>query len=112
MEGDTAERRTQLRILCFGDSLTSGYYRWGLESHPYAIRLEERLREQLPSTNIQINVDGFPADRVINGLFLSRLTGDLSKGQGYDWIIIMVRVSMNNLLCSPQSRTNFYVSLR
>ena len=89
MDERTPPHHTQLRILCFGDSLTAGYYHWGLEYHPYAIRLEERLKEKHPSADFQITSDGLPADRVINGLFNSRFTNRLSQDQRYDWILIL-----------------------
>lgn len=80
--------RSQLRILCFADSLTSGYHKWGLESRPYSIRLQERLNQAWPSTDVQIILNGLPADRVINGSYRSRLTSSLEQ-QHFDWIIIL-----------------------
>lgn len=32
------------KILCFGDSLTEGYYSFGLHFHPYTIKLKQLLR--------------------------------------------------------------------
>lgn len=84
-----AQANVQLRILCFGNSLTCGYHKWGMEYHPYAIRLEERLKQHDPSLDIQITIDGLPADKVINGLYTQRLTSKLENGQSYDWIIMM-----------------------
>lgn len=34
---------TRRHILCLGDSLTEGYYSWGMKFHPYARRLQEHL---------------------------------------------------------------------
>lgn len=32
------------KILCLGDSLTEGYMCWGLEFHPYTIKLEQKFK--------------------------------------------------------------------
>lgn len=64
-----------LSILCFGNSLTAGFHQYGLEYHPYAEKLEERLKEVFPSHAIRIDVDGVPGDLVITppGRFLTRM---------------------------------------
>ncbi|KAJ4003451.1 hypothetical protein NW766_012384 [Fusarium irregulare] len=54
--------RKKLSILCFGDSLTSGYYCYGMGSHPYAIKLEDRLSGTFPEVDFDIAVDGVPGD--------------------------------------------------
>lgn len=74
-----------LRILCFGNSLTAGYWHWGLEYHPYAIKLKELLQQSLsrdelllpPDTEIVIDVEGLPGDLAISppGRFLGRMEG-------------------------------------
>lgn len=51
-----------LRVLCFGDSLTSGYFHFGLGSHPYAIKLEQRLSRALPSVPMRVDTNGLPGD--------------------------------------------------
>ena len=40
------------RILCFGDSLTRGYYKQGLAYHPYSIRLKQLLEQYSVNTTI------------------------------------------------------------
>jgi lysophospholipase L1-like esterase len=50
--------RTPLRILCFGDSLTSGWS--SAPDAPYAATLETRLRAAFPSTDIRVEADGVP----------------------------------------------------
>ncbi|KAL8640448.1 MAG: hypothetical protein Q9228_002638 [Teloschistes exilis] len=78
-----------MRILCFGASITAGHYCFGLMHHPYAQRLKSRLRAALPSTELTVDVDGLPGDRVLGGEYLSRLEPHLA-GNGslkYDWII-------------------------
>ena len=79
-----------LRILCFGASITAGLYRFGLAHHPYAIRLEARLKQGLPSTKIDIDVDAVSGDRVIGGTYFDRLRPRCSKTEkgAYDWIVI------------------------
>ena len=81
---------SSLRILCFGASITAGLYRFGLLHHPYALRLEERLKQSLPKTNIEIDIDALSGDTVIAGEYSSRLIprckGDNRKQ--YDWIIM------------------------
>jgi hypothetical protein len=41
-----------LSILCFGDSLTAGFYHHGLEYHPYAKKLYECLQTAFPTPNL------------------------------------------------------------
>ena len=78
-----------LRILCFGDSLTAGYTRYGLEFHPYADHLRVALQHSLSISDIEVDVAGFSGDQV-QGSYLPRIErkcGDAKKP--YDWIIIM-----------------------
>ena len=79
----------KLRILCFGDSLTAGYTRYGLEFHPYANHLRVGLQHSLSTSDIEVDVAGFSGDQV-QGSYLPRIKrkcGDTKKP--YDWIIIM-----------------------
>ena len=81
---------SQIRILCFGASITAGYYRMGLVSHPYALQLHRQLQQHIPSTKIEISVDALAGDQVVNGQYFSRLKdscGQLSARK-YDWIIV------------------------
>lgn len=59
---DTLPKR--LRILCFGDSLTAGYTRFGLEFHPYADHLRAGLQNSLSTSDIETEVAGFSGDQV------------------------------------------------
>ena len=43
-----AARKKMVRILCFGDSLTEGFYHHGLKFHPYATRLTKLLNDSKP----------------------------------------------------------------
>ena len=51
-----------LRILCFGDSLTSGYLSTSLERYPYGDTLQTELAHMLslPLSQVQVTVDGLP----------------------------------------------------
>lgn len=51
-----------LRVLCFGDSLTSGYHSFGLGSHPYSEALRTRLFAAFPDAEIQVRTNGVPGD--------------------------------------------------
>ena len=79
-----------LRILCFGASITAGFYRFGLLHHPYALRLEERLKQSFPKTEIDIDIDALSGDTDVAGQYLSRLiprcAGKYRKQ--YEWIIV------------------------
>lgn len=81
-----------LRILCFGDSLTSGYS--SQASHPYAHALTTSLTRAFPSLYIDAHVDGLPGDYVsLSGSrFLSRIEPTfLTKGGGtpFDWTVVL-----------------------
>ncbi|KAJ6126212.1 GDSL-like lipase/acylhydrolase [Penicillium samsonianum] len=51
------EMAEKLSLLCFGGSLTAGYYSYGLE-HPYAGKLKESLEAAFPNIEITVDVDG------------------------------------------------------
>lgn len=81
---------SQLRILCFGASITAGYYRMGMGCHPYAYQLKRQLQQHLPQTKIDIHIDALAGDQVVQGKYLSRLhesCGDKSTNK-FDWIIV------------------------
>ena len=79
-----------LRILCFGDSLTSGYTKMGLEAYPYADHLRVGLQHMLSTSDIHVDVEGLPGDQV-QSLYLRRLHLKLKAAADtpYDWIIVM-----------------------
>ena len=52
------------RILCYGDSLTAGYYEDGAKFHPYATKLQELL--QVPVDHI--GVSGWSSSDMVRGL--------------------------------------------
>ena len=78
-----------LRILSFGDSLTAGYTRYGLEHYPYADHLRTSLEHDLSSSDIQVEVAGMSGDQV-QGSYLSRIKAKCTtKERRYDWVIVM-----------------------
>jgi hypothetical protein len=99
-----------LRILCFGNSLTAGFWQYGLEYHPYAGKLKEKLEsadiDLFPGTNtrtqkprILVDVDGMPGDLVVTppGCFLGRMKAKCTLNQfvhSYVWYWICVCLYM------------------
>jgi len=71
-------RQPKLRILCFGDSLTSGYSSNGLVYHPYNERLEQKLQEAFPDVRIEITADGRPGDVTAN--YVTRIMPYCTRG--------------------------------
>lgn len=63
-----------LRVLCFGNSLTSGYHAWGTGSHPYSIVLAARLRDAFPGRHIEVTTSGVPGDVVCGPAFHERMS--------------------------------------
>ncbi|KAJ4130993.1 hypothetical protein NW768_006533 [Fusarium equiseti] len=78
----------KLNILCFGDSLTSGYYCYGMGSHPYATKLEDRLSGTFPEVDFDIAVNGVPGDVASFEPWYMRFKEALSK-KTYDWVIVL-----------------------
>lgn len=62
-----------LRILCFGDSLTSGYYGMGTGCQPYAITFEAKLSSAFPDRDVRVVENGMPGDVVSFKAFNQRL---------------------------------------
>lgn len=58
-----------LRILCFGDSLTSGYP----VDTPYAGCMAEKIEAAFPGRKVECEVEGAPGDLVTDGRFLNRM---------------------------------------
>lgn len=79
-----------LRILCFGDSLTAGYSRYGLLHFPYADHLRNKLQAAFPATEIHTDVEGMSGAQV-EDQYLGRLNRACGKAKHglYDWIIVM-----------------------
>ncbi|GIK06327.1 hypothetical protein Aspvir_001974 [Aspergillus viridinutans] len=79
----------ELSILCFGDSLTAGYYHFGCDYHPYALTLKDKLQAAFPTTTFTVDEDGLPGDLVISPAgFLPRIQTKFDMAN-YDWVIIL-----------------------
>lgn len=95
----------ELSILCFGDSLTAGYYHSGCDYHPYALTLKDKLQAAFPTTTFTVDEDGLPGDLVVSpaGKFLPRIQAKCLSaslvfvavltitvdGSSYDWVIVL-----------------------
>lgn len=72
--------RKTLRILCFGDSLTQGFYSFGMGENPYSARLAERLQAVLPEgTTLEMRTSGVPGDVAAFPRFRERFTQLMRK---------------------------------
>lgn len=63
----------ELRILCFGNSLTAGFHHYGLGLHPYSLMLKTYLEAALPETKFDIATNGLPGDMVTGEAWKTRL---------------------------------------
>ncbi|KAK7424890.1 hypothetical protein QQX98_000166 [Neonectria punicea] len=97
-----------LRILCFGDSLTSGYFSFGMDSHPYSLKLEARLTGALPNVDVQIVTNGVPGDVATFERFGDRMRAECNK-HTFDWVIVLAGT---NDLAYSISPTNIYECLQ
>ena len=70
--GTTAEAG-RVRVLCFGDSLTSGHCSGGLKQHPYSQRLADLLTRALPGKSVEVLTNGVPGDVASSPRFHQRL---------------------------------------
>lgn len=81
--------KTQIRVLCFGASITAGFSAYGLHYYPYATRLAARLADGLPTSHFSIDVDGSPGDTMLHGEYMNRIKKDIENAKvHYDWVII------------------------
>lgn len=107
-----AKPRRSLRILCFGDSLTSGYSQLGAVTHPYSQSLTRVLSTAFPRLDIEAHTDGLPGDVAVSGRFLRRIEPKfLTKGGGtpYDWTVVL---GGTNDLAFQFSAAEIYGALR
>ncbi|KAI2625242.1 SGNH hydrolase-type esterase domain-containing protein [Xylaria nigripes] len=75
-----------LRILCLGDSLTSGYP----DNTPYAGQLIRKIEAAFPGRKVQCDVDGLAGDFVTTGKFTSRMRKMWESARHpYDWTIVL-----------------------
>lgn len=63
----------KLRILCLGASLVAGYSSLGAVYHPFSHNLVKMLGLTMPGTEVEVEVDGLPGDRVTTGRFIERM---------------------------------------
>ncbi|ATY64899.1 GDSL-like lipase [Cordyceps militaris] len=81
--------RKTLRILCFGDSLTQGWFSFGLGEHPYSERLTERLREVLPpDVGLEVRTSGEAGDVAAFPRFRERFNQQIRLWP-FDWVITL-----------------------
>ncbi|CAK7227697.1 hypothetical protein SEUCBS140593_006663 [Sporothrix eucalyptigena] len=81
-----------LRILCFGDSLTSGFTSSGLKYHPYHKALSNKLREAFPGLQVEIDEDGLDGGMTQHFSWrLRKVYRDHGPPQEvpFDWVIIL-----------------------
>ncbi|SPN96773.1 related to esterase [Cephalotrichum gorgonifer] len=77
-----------LRVLCFGDSLTSGYHAWGCGSHPYSTSLAARLHAAFPRRRIEVATSGVPGDIACGAAFCERMKEEWTEGP-FEWTIVL-----------------------
>ena len=83
--------KMQIRVLCFGASITAGWNALGNHYYPYATRLSARLADELPTSHFSIDVDGSPGDTMLNGQYVNRMTRDLENAKDpYDWVMYVL----------------------
>eukprot|EP00029_Vermamoeba_vermiformis_P003133 TRINITY_DN13502_c0_g1_i1.p1 TRINITY_DN13502_c0_g1~~TRINITY_DN13502_c0_g1_i1.p1 ORF type:complete len:205 (-),score=2.93 TRINITY_DN13502_c0_g1_i1:465-1079(-) len=83
-----------LRICCFGDSLTWGFVARGAQ-HPYSEKLLQLISSDFPDIAVQITQNGKKGET--SGSMVSRLTKLLKKDQHYDIAIILAGTNDNFL---------------
>lgn len=104
--------KRSLRILCFGDSLTSGWSQLGTSVHPYSQSLTRVLSSAFPRLNIEAHADGLPGDVVVGGRYLARIEPKfLTKGGGtpYDWTVVL---GGTNDMAFSHTAPEIYTALR
>ena len=74
-------------ILCFGDSLTSGYYNHGHNFHPYSQRLSQLLNSE-GRLKYYVKTSG-KVREMAHGSMARRLPEVLGNSSRFDWVIIL-----------------------
>ena len=74
-------------ILCFGDSLTSGYYNHGKNFHPYSQRLSQLLNSD-GRLRYYVKTSG-KVREMAHGSMARRLPQVLGNSSRFDWVIIL-----------------------
>lgn len=70
----------EIKILCFGDSLTAGYSDYGMTMTPYGLWMIDKLEAHWPENTVNVVIEGMSGDLVgPPGSFLRRLTKKCRK---------------------------------
>ncbi|KAI8978429.1 SGNH hydrolase-type esterase domain-containing protein [Pilobolus umbonatus] len=75
-----------VKILCFGDSITWGYYNFGTGKHPYSLILSEYLNSHYEA-DVEVIESGCNGERVRRDME-DRLSWELSSNE-YDYVILL-----------------------
>lgn len=76
-----------ISVLCFGDSITKGYYCYGCQYHPYSNKLEHYLKEHYGLKDIKITSSGVNGE-VVHDQMEKRLKETLAADR-FDYVIIL-----------------------
>ncbi|CEG64996.1 hypothetical protein RMATCC62417_01875 [Rhizopus microsporus] len=80
-------RTERVKVLCFGDSITKGYCRYGNEYYPYPIYLEQMFAQDYPSLQIDFVECGRDGERVVKQME-KRFKQVLDQNR-YDHVILL-----------------------
>ena len=95
--------KEQIRVLCFGASITAGWSSYGFHHYPYASRLSARLADELPTSHFSIEVDGSPGDTAIKGQYMNRIQRDVRNARvPFNWVIIQAGGNDLGWNCTPE----------
>ena len=84
---DSYQKQQSTNVLCFGDSLTSGFYNHGKGKHPYSIKLNELLNPQ-GSHHYNVETRGVVGE-MVHGSMTKRLPKILDEDTHFDWVLIL-----------------------
>lgn len=90
----TAAVRKSVRVLCFGDSLTSGYFAWGMGSSPYSATLKSRLAAKFPDVDFTIGTDGVPGDVASLERFYQRFRRNCKSFSFLSIILVSLKLTL------------------
>ena len=81
---------SNMRVLCFGASITGGFHTFGLAKHPYSLQLKSNLQRDLPNTQLDVSVDSVSGDVVVGGSYIRRLEAQMTPNNQarFDWVIV------------------------
>jgi lysophospholipase L1-like esterase len=96
----------RIRILAFGASLTEGYYSYGLQFHPYTIRLGQCLRSIF--STVDINNAGVSGEAVLSETMLPRLKNLLSSAENNRYNLVLILAGTNDILRDQQEASRVF----